>query len=924
MSFTLKAQKSSVHINAKLNPKNNFLKVQQKIVYYNKSNDTLSSIYLHNWANSFKNNKTPLGKRFIDDYEKDFYFANEKDKGYSKIHNLAINYKKTFFKELKNQPDIIKIALNKPLIPKDSITISATYTIKIPSSKFTGYGKTKTGYHLRFWYLSPAVYTTNWQLMSNLNMDDLYQDIADFSIDIDVPKNYIVESNLYQYENKLSNKNNYYLVGKNKKDIIIHIDKKKRFKYFQTKNTQIKTDIFDEKINYYNAKKIISREVEFIENFIGKHPNLEILVDANTVNKNSLQEIYGLPKWLKPYPENFHWEIHFFKALTSKYIDDVLLLNKRNDYWLNNGIKTFLMMEYIKKYYPNITVLGKFSKIWGLRKYNLAKLKQNDKFSFLYQFSARKFYDQPLTMQSDSLSNFNRKVISQYKAGLGLKYLQDYVGDSILKNSLKEFYHKQKLKIGNSKIFAKILQSKTTKNLQWFFKDYLQTNKKIDYTIKDAIATNDSIYVTIKNKSNFTAPIALYGVKNKKIIFKKWFTNIDSVSTFSIKKGKFDRLSLNYENLYPEHNTLDNWKSIKKRLFNKPIQFRFLKDIEDPYYHQIYFQPEFRYNYYDGIMITTKLHNKPVIPRNFTFNVSPSYSTKNGSVTGRAGLSYSKYGKPNNTIYKTNYSLLGSYLHYNNNLIYKSFSPSISIEFKRNSLRDVGGKFLSASLITIDKETPNGKTATDQDKYTLLNFKYFNSKPNIIKGTQYSFGAEIANKFSKLTAEFRYKKLTGLHRQIEFRVFSGLFLNNISKGNYFSFGLDRATDYLFQLNYYGRSENSGFFSQQFVMAEGGFKSKLNTRFANQYMLSLNSNIGIWRWAEVYNDLAFLKNKGKNIYAAYENGIRFNFIPGIFELYFPIYSNNGWEINQKKYPEKIRFVLTTNVNAIYNFFRRGLL
>ena len=136
--------------------------------------------------------------------------------------------------------------------------------------------------------------------------------------------------------------------------------------------------------------------------------------------------------------------------------------------------------------------------------------------------------------------------------------------------------------------------------------------------------------------------------------------------------------------------------------------------------------------------------------------------------------------------------------------------------------------------------------------------------------------------------------------------------------------MDRANDYLFQLNYYGRSEDSGIFSQQYIIAEGGFKSVLPTRFADQYMLAFNSSIGLWRWVEIYNDVAFLKNRNNPLYFAYNNGIRFNFIHNIFEIYFPLYSNNGWEISQRAYAEKIRFTLTGNINAIYNFFRRGFL
>ena len=40
----------------------------------------------------------------------------------------------------------------------------------------------------------------NWQLMSNLNIDDLYESGTDFTIEINYPKEYVLESNLYQYK----------------------------------------------------------------------------------------------------------------------------------------------------------------------------------------------------------------------------------------------------------------------------------------------------------------------------------------------------------------------------------------------------------------------------------------------------------------------------------------------------------------------------------------------------------------------------------------------------------------------------------------------------------------------------------------------------------------------------------------------------
>lgn len=925
-SFTSKAQ-NKISIEADLDTLTHQLKVQQKIVYHNNSNDTIRYIFLHNWANSFKSNKTPLGKRFIEDYQKKFYFSDKKEKGYSKIHNISTNHKTAQFKEVRGHPDIIEVLLNKVLLPKDSTLISATYTIKIPNARFTGYGKTKTGYHLRFWYLSPAVYLDKWQIMSNLNMDDLYQDVADFTIDIKVPKNMFIENNLRSSE-KIKNEhtNNHILIGKNKKDIILHIDKKRRFKFFQTENTEIKTDIFDDDLQYLRSKKIIQREVSFIEQYAGKHPHPEIFIDANTVNKNSLHEIYGLPLWLKPYPENFRWEMRFFKALSSKYIDDILLLNKRNDYWLSNGIQTFLMMEYIKKYYSDIAILGNFSKLWGLRNYNIAKLKQGDKFLFLYQFSARKFNDQSLTTRADSLSNFNRKVISQYKAGLGLKYLQDYVGDSILRATFKEFLGTDKLKVTNSSKFTAILKRKTDKNLDWFFNDYLQTSKKIDHKIKNVTYTKnkDSLLVTIKDKRNTLAPASLYGIKDKEIKFKTWVSDIHGTKTVAIKTGDFDKLAINYEKLYPEYNSLNNFRNVNNSLLSKPLQFRFFRDTEDPYYNQIFFKPNVTYNFYDGVIFGVNFNNQPIIAHNLGISITPNYATKSNSLTGSFHVNYNHYFNKTK-IYKISYGIGGSNYHYNKNLAYNTFTPGVSIEFRRNSLRDVGSKILLTRLIHINKEIAKNKRKTPKDNYDIFNLRYVYNKPNVIKRFQYAINTEFSKNFSKVSTDIRYRKFFNTDKSYTLRLFGGYFINNHLKDTYFNFNLNRSSDYLFEQNLFGRSETTGIFKQQFVTTDGGFKSFFKeSSKANEFILAGNSNVSVWRWLEVYNDVAVLKNRHEKPRFFYENGIRLNFVPTFFEFYFPIYTNEGWEVTEKAYPTKIRFIITTNLDRIYNFFRRGIL
>lgn len=920
----IQGQEHSISMEVQLDDNKHILRIHQQIVYYNNSDSTLTEIYLHNWADGYKSKKAPLAKRLIEDYDKSLYFAREKDRGYTDIQDLTINAKKTSFLASENkQIDVVKLMLNAPLESKKSTTIDISYTVKIPNAKFTRYGKKKTGYLLRYWYLIPAVFEDHWKIMSNLNMDDLVTNPSNYAIKITLPKNYYLNSNLNQHKTPKKETNEFVLTGKNKTEVLLNIDIIDNFNSFKTNDIDIKTDLYSQSIDKKLTTDILNRQLSFIKSFLGEYPHKELFVDKTTQTKNPIYGLNQLPKFIRPFPDVFEWDLTMFKALSKKFIENTILVDKRKDYWLTDGLQTYLMMNYVSEYYPEIKLTGNISKIWGLRNFNFSKLNFNDKYPFVYQFSARQFLDQALNTRADSLSNFNRKVVSKYKAGLGLRYLTDYIGDSIVRESFQEFYLKNNLKPTKSSQFAKIVSSKTNKDIQWFFGDYLNTNKKIDYTIKKAVVKDDSVFVTIKNKRNITAPITIYGLQNKKIKFKKWLTNIDSTKTIVIPKNGFDRVSLNFENSYPEFNSMDNSRKIGTGILNKPIQFKLYKDINDPYYHQLYLQPDLRYNFYDGVLMGLKIHNRPILARNFQFSITPLFGSKSNSLNGTFITRYTQYFE-NSKINRIFYSLSGSNLHYADNLSYNSLNQTITVEFRRKSLRDAGGSFLSARLVNIRRELNPGDTQTDSDKYRIFKLRYYYNKPNIIRGLKYSIGTEFGSKYSKATGEIRYRKLTTKNTQLDFRLYAGSFLRNNTESDFFSFGLDRANDYLYELNYIGRSESSGLLSQQFIMAEGGFKSVLDQRFANEFLVSFNSSIGIWRWIEVYNDIAFLKNRGANIFFAYENGIRFNFIHNIFELYLPIYSNNGLEINKNAYSKSIRFVMVLKPEAIINFFRRGFL
>ena len=105
------------------------------------------------------------------------------------------------------------------------------------------------------------------------------------------------------------------------------------------------------------------------------------------------------------------------------------------------------------------------------------------------------------------------------------------------------------------------------------------------------------------------------------------------------------------------------------------------------------------------------------------------------------------------------------------------------------------------------------------------------------------------------------------------------------------------------------------------MAEGGFKSMVLPVTANDYLLTSNLTIGVWRWIELYADFGMLKNHGVNSHFLYGSGIRFNILPDYLEIFFPLHTSNGWEFNEIPYETKIRFILTFSPKQLSNLFSR---
>lgn len=922
---------NAMEINATVKVESKTIIVEQTIVYKNESNTVLKDIYLNDWNNSYSTKSTPLAKRFEEEFSTKFHLAKSEQRGFTVITSIKNeNNTPLQHQRLKDHIDVIKVTLETPLQPNASYSIKLNYQLLIPDATFTGYGFSKTNdFDLKYWYITPAVYDGEWQYYSNKNLDDLFVPKSDIILRITHPRNYKVSSEL---DFNAANSNNEdktqttILSGKDRIDTYLSLKKLPKYNFVQTDDFILISNISEKGLQGPAKALLTDRVTRYLTKHLGTYPHKQLLVSSIDYQKNPLYGLNQLPAFFRPFPNDFQYELKLVKTALKKYIDNILLLNPRKEHWLSEGLQIYYLIKYVEEYYPDMKLIGTLADIWGIKAFHAADLKFNFQY-FLYSMEvARKNIDQPLTTSKDSLTKFNANIAVKYKAGVGLNYLDQFTEDIELPQLITEFLQDNQLKSITISDFESYITSKTKKDIRWFFTDYVNTRKKIDFKIKSIKTIGDSLQLTIKNKRDNAMPISLYKLQNDSVTDHLWMENIKGTKTIMLPKDNTEKFSLDYDNVIPEFNQRDNFKAIKGSfLKDKPLQIRLLKDFEDPNYNQIFFMPLVEFNnIYDGLTLGSKMYNKTMLRKRLNYRISPQYATKSRALTGSTSVYYT-HNIENKKLYDITYGLAASYESFASDAFFTRIRPSLSFNFRDDSdFRSNQRDQIMARYVSIKREL--GKDATvliDEPDYGVFNLRYTHSNPGIINYSKFNTDLQIADKFSKISFNYEFRELTKNNRNINFRFFAGYFLENNSDpgSNYFSFALDRPTDYLFDFNYLGRSESAGLFSQQIIIAEGGFKSKLDTPFANQWMTTANFSTSIWRYIQFYGDVGLVKNKYQNAKFLYDSGIRLNLVEDYFEIYFPMYSNLGWEVGEKNYDQRIRFMFTVDPNVLLGLFRR---
>jgi hypothetical protein len=661
-----------------------------------------------------------------------------------------------------------------------------------------------------------------------------------------------------------------------------------------------------------NFDSILNKTFNYVQNKLGDYPLKKLIISEFNLKRNPIYGFNNIPDVFNPFEIKFIMELNILKQIINQYLKNLIPFNQRKDFWEVKGIETFLLIDYIDTFYSDVNLIGKYSKLSFLKNREYSKFKFSEQFRLFDNIISSRNINQPIKTPLDSLTRVNYKIINPYKSGLSFKMLNDFLGGNQVLKTIKEFSNINKL---NSKDYKSLLEQLELKfQIAWFNK-FLKYDRNIDFSIKKISKSQIDNKFLISNNSDLNIPIKIS--LDQQNINNTFWIQLNKRDTI-IKTKNQTTIKINPEKYFSENSFSNNISSTFKN--KKKIKFVLFNDFEDNLTTKINYIPLFNYNLYDGIMPGISFSNSSVIKKPFNYKVVPYLSTKQNELLGKINLKYTSYNKNKNTdLFSIDYFLGASTFHYKDDLSYNTFFPSILMSFRNKDLRSNSRKYLSLRYMSVFRE--ENINAKEYPNYNILNLKYVLSNSSVEKAFNFKTDFQYNRDFIKTSLTLNYRNYYKNNRQFNVRLFMGKFLINRTKDDYFSFSTYRARDYLFSANLLGRSENSGFYSQQYIGSEGGFKSRINTDYANDYIFSINSGITIWQWIEAYGGSALIKNINKKLVFDYESGIRLNILTDYFELYLPVYSSLGNELSQSDYLSKIRFRVSFDPRTLSGLISR---
>lgn len=949
------------NIEVRLDDSKHRLKGNLDLDYTNNSSDTLFTFPMHLWANAFKDNTSAFAKQQLEDGKTDYYYAKDSLRGWIDSMHFVINNVAVGYALDEENIDIAYVGLPKPILPGETIHLSTPFLVQMPYC-FSRIGHDAQQYQVTQWYPKPAVYDRyGWHAIPYLDQGEFFAEFATYDVKISLPQNYIVgatgdllDSSEIKFLHHLADSNR--TIDAYDKDLHFPFSASE-FKtlHYHAENVSDFAWFADKRYNVLRGEVLLpnsGRKVETWLYFTNKQAKLwkdqtHVINDAiryysawvGDYKYNSVTAVEGALKagGGMEYPmitviggvsSESELETVIVHEVGHNWFQGMLASNEREYPWMDEGINSYYEKRYtdLKHQVPQNAKKG-FLKMLAVQfknGFNLSSASYNgNTMNYLaYLYNARLNRDQATGARSEVFSTLNYFSDVYAKTPLLFNYLAATLGQDSFDHIMQQYFDEWSLKHPYPADIRQVFL-RNNPNLTWFFDQLIPSTEKIDMHIhkvlQDTVHIGTSAYykVLVDNKNKrVRTPYTIEAIQKDSIVRSIAYGGFLGRMDVLYPYGQYDRLQIDANYTIPEINRQNNSWYFNKLLHRSPtIAIRPLLGIENPMVKALYLTPVVLYNAYDGWQVGLGFYNHAFPNKKFEFECAPVYGTRSKQIGGLYRVSYS-IPLPAYSMFESVRPILfvKKFTESPNLRQYSIIRPSLVFIPRNVQPRNkITQRYeVSATLIGYGSESKLEKTIWNASPIFAGTYQLQNS--HVFHPWSIDFRQEIIGQSSKtwlsLEGKFvlssnsrgmessRIQIKANKKRSLSYRLFAGYVSNGASLhlSNF-----NGSQDYRYDQYFIARTAQTGFWSHQVFIQEGGFTAATpllmnQVGISNTWMstLRLAYDLPVKAPLQIYGTLGYFNSKYKSISnLQYEVGLAFH--AGTFiQIYLPIWISPNFE------------------------------
>jgi len=974
-------QQVDYSISVRLDDERHELHAHERFRYRNNSTVALDTIWMHLWPNAYKERGTALCDQLNRTGDLSLHFAKPEERGFIDSLDFDVDGTKAQWGYHKKHIDIGWVKLPAPLQPGGSVTISTPFRVKIPDGKFSRLGHSKQAYYITQWYPKPAVFdATGWHAMPYLTQGEFYSEFGSFDVSITLPANYVVgatgllqdagerawmdslaaapysETQKFYLDKQRVKLNAFPPSSEGTKTIRYMQDRVHDFAWFADKRFIVRKSSVTlprsgksvttwamctpkNALLWSDAVSYVDESVRFYSEHVGDYPYDACTAIDGTISAGGGME-YPMITVIGNMGDKQSLDNVIAHEVGHNWFYGILGSNERDHAWMDEGMNSFLELRYMRMRYPGS---GFSIGIPGLKK---AASHLSDphraQSELAYRLNARRNLDQSLSLSSDDFTSTNYGTCVYMKSALIMDHLMAYLGEEVMDKCLRAYYDEWSFKHPRPEDMRKVFERESDKNLGWVFNGFIGTDVK--YRVK-AVSLDRRTWAGTEERWNLghrakgptAVPFPITGYAGNDSLGTIWawnhgFGHQGRTEYAGLPWPNVDRIRIDAGNrtldIDRRNNTVRARGIFKRRA---PLKFESMFGIERNDARSVYTSVLPLWNGHDGWQVGLSLRNTTFPSQRTEWVVAPLWALGSERLVGASRIEH-HFDRIRSSWFRNihlGFAARSSGLLHDHKAEawYEKYSPSVRFDVKRPLAKPWTH---SVNLRGVRIYTTSELTGNDA---VLYRFRRFNDylelthtaadarklRPSNIS-TTLTAGEDWLRGAIELNQAFAYN---ARGKQLRLRGFAGSFLvqNTIAplEAWRLSWG---AEDMLFDHAYFERGARDRFFSRQYNVQQGAFKTPFRSGGSDSWIAAVNMELdvpfklplalfGSVGWAP-YTQVNADGTRSKLTAAYAEAGIGLTLVKDMIEVWLPLYvSDRIFEEEDfagRGIGDRIRFVL----------------